>query len=47
MNAPLCGLVMIQVYSDLEVAFDIYEDASVYKTLSQTIELQESHHLPN
>jgi hypothetical protein len=47
MNDPLCGLVMIQVYSDLEVAFDIYDDASVYKTLSQTIELQESHHLPN
>jgi methionine S-methyltransferase len=33
----------LQVYSDLEVAFAISEDASVYKALSQTIELMEGH----
>ncbi|CAN6344931.1 unnamed protein product [Urochloa humidicola] len=41
--AILCGLVKNQVYSDLEVAFAISEDASVYKALSQTIELLEGH----
>ncbi|CAM0958741.1 unnamed protein product [Alopecurus aequalis] len=41
--AILCGLVKNQVYSDLEVAFTISEDAAVYKALSQTIELLEGH----
>lgn len=41
--AILCGLVKNQVYSDLEVAFAISEDAAVYKALSQTIELLEGH----
>jgi hypothetical protein len=33
----------LQVYSDLEVAFAISEDAAVYRALSQTIELLEGH----
>ena len=33
----------LQVYSDLEVAFAISEDASVCKALSQTIELLEGN----
>ncbi|KAF0924183.1 hypothetical protein E2562_008482 [Oryza meyeriana var. granulata] len=41
--AILCGLVKNQVYSDLEVAFAISEDAAVYRALSQTIELLEGH----
>ncbi|XP_037480738.1 methionine S-methyltransferase-like isoform X1 [Triticum dicoccoides] len=41
--AILCGLVKNQVYSDLEVAFAISEDPTVYKALSQTIELLEGH----
>jgi hypothetical protein len=36
-------LFSLQVYSDLEVAFTISEDAAVYKALSQTIELLEGH----
>ncbi|KAM3294035.1 hypothetical protein ACQJBY_037125 [Aegilops geniculata] len=39
----LCGLVKDQVYSDLEVGFAISEDETVYKALSQTIELLEGH----
>uniref|UniRef100_A0ACD6A148 Uncharacterized protein n=1 Tax=Avena sativa TaxID=4498 RepID=A0ACD6A148_AVESA len=39
----LCGLVKNQVYSDLEVGFAISEDVTVYKALSQTIELLEGH----
>jgi hypothetical protein len=39
--AILCGLLKIQVYSDMEVAFAISEDAAVYKALSQTIELED------
>ncbi|KAE8797653.1 methionine S-methyltransferase [Hordeum vulgare] len=39
----LCGLVKNQVYSDLEVAFAISEDAAVCKALSQTIEILEGH----
>ncbi|XP_042392950.1 methionine S-methyltransferase-like [Zingiber officinale] len=41
--AILCGLVKNQVYSDLEVAFTISEDSTVYKTLSKTVELMEGH----
>ncbi|KAF7061474.1 hypothetical protein CFC21_068166 [Triticum aestivum] len=41
--AILCGLVKNQVYSDLEVAFAISEDAAVCKALSQTIEILEGH----
>uniref|UniRef100_A0A453QLJ3 Aminotransferase class I/classII large domain-containing protein n=1 Tax=Aegilops tauschii subsp. strangulata TaxID=200361 RepID=A0A453QLJ3_AEGTS len=41
--AILWGLVKNQVYSDLEVAFAISEDASVCKALSQTIELLEGN----
>ena len=33
----------MQVYSDLEVAFAISEDAAVCKALSQTIEILEGH----
>ncbi|CAD5195895.1 unnamed protein product [Musa acuminata subsp. malaccensis] len=39
----LCGLVKNQVYSDLEVAFVISEDESVYTTLPKTVELLEGH----
>ncbi|URD82721.1 Ferric reductase like transmembrane component [Musa troglodytarum] len=41
--AILCGLVKNQVYSDLEVAFVISEDESVYTTLPKTVELLEGH----
>ncbi|XP_072950452.1 methionine S-methyltransferase [Typha angustifolia] len=41
--AILCGLVKNQVYSDLEVAFIISEDATIYKALSETVELLEGH----
>jgi hypothetical protein len=37
------ALFYMQVYSDLEVAFTISEDATVYKALSQPIELLEGH----
>lgn len=35
----VCGLVKNQVYSDLEVAFVISEDETIYKALSKTMEL--------
>nr|CAD1824517.1 unnamed protein product [Ananas comosus var. bracteatus] len=48
--AILCGLVKIsllsarhQVYSDLEVAFVISEDVTIYEALSKTVELLEGH----
>ncbi|WOL02394.1 hypothetical protein Cni_G11113 [Canna indica] len=41
--AILCGLVKNQVYSDLEVAFIISEDNTVYTTFSKTVELLEGH----
>ncbi|KAJ8529713.1 hypothetical protein K7X08_036548 [Anisodus acutangulus] len=37
--AIVCGLVKNQVYSDLEVAFVISEDETIYKALSKTMEL--------
>ncbi|KAJ3683203.1 hypothetical protein LUZ60_013430 [Juncus effusus] len=41
--AILCGLVKNQVYSDLEVAFVISEEASIYEALAKTVELLEGH----
>ncbi|XP_058089956.1 methionine S-methyltransferase [Magnolia sinica] len=41
--AILCGLVKNQVYSDLEVAFVISEEESVFNALSKTVELLEGH----
>ncbi|OVA19148.1 Aminotransferase [Macleaya cordata] len=41
--AILCGLVKNQVYSDLEVAFVISEEETIYKALSKTVELLEGH----
>uniref|UniRef100_A0A453QGM5 Aminotransferase class I/classII large domain-containing protein n=1 Tax=Aegilops tauschii subsp. strangulata TaxID=200361 RepID=A0A453QGM5_AEGTS len=41
--AILCGLVKNQVYSDLEVAFTISEQAAFCEALSQTVELLEGH----
>ncbi|XP_042488563.1 methionine S-methyltransferase [Macadamia integrifolia] len=41
--AIICGLVKNQVYSDLEVAFIISEEESIYKALSKTVELLEGH----
>ncbi|KAJ1704222.1 hypothetical protein LUZ63_004001 [Rhynchospora breviuscula] len=41
--AILCGLVKNQVYSDLEVAFIISEDAAIQEGLSKTVELLEDH----
>ncbi|VAH94297.1 unnamed protein product [Triticum turgidum subsp. durum] len=37
------GMAKFEVYSDLEVGFAISEDETVYKALSQTIELLEGH----
>ncbi|KAM7474490.1 hypothetical protein LguiB_021733 [Lonicera macranthoides] len=37
--AIICGLVKNQVYSDLEVAFVISEESSIFKALSKTLEL--------
>ncbi|KAF9587172.1 hypothetical protein IFM89_039612 [Coptis chinensis] len=42
-TAILCGLVRNQVYSDLEVAFVISEEESVFKALSKTVELLEGN----
>ncbi|KAJ0977200.1 hypothetical protein J5N97_012674 [Dioscorea zingiberensis] len=39
----LCGLVKNRVYSDLEVAFIISEDETIFKALSKTVELLEGH----
>lgn len=39
----MCWIRILQVYSDLEVAFAISEDTAVNKALSQTIELLEGH----
>ncbi|KAJ4951216.1 hypothetical protein NE237_028048 [Protea cynaroides] len=41
--AIICGLVKNQVYSDLEVAFVISEQESIFKALSKTVELLEGH----
>ncbi|XP_022861539.1 methionine S-methyltransferase-like [Olea europaea var. sylvestris] len=37
--AIVCGLLKNQVYSDLEVAFVISEEATMFKALSKTVEL--------
>ncbi|KAF5202915.1 Methionine s-methyltransferase [Thalictrum thalictroides] len=42
-TAILCGLVRNQVYSDLEVAFIISEEESIFKALAKTVELLEGH----
>lgn len=39
--AILCGLVKNQVYADLEVAFVISEDETIFNALSKTVELLE------
>ncbi|XP_026445577.1 methionine S-methyltransferase-like [Papaver somniferum] len=39
--AIICGLVKNQVYSDLEVAFIISEEKTIFKALGKTIELLE------
>lgn len=36
-------LFNLKVYSDLEVAFVISEDAAIYEALSKTVELLEGH----
>ncbi|XP_068652667.1 methionine S-methyltransferase [Aristolochia californica] len=41
--AILCGLVKNQVYSDLEVAFVISEEETIFNALSKTVELLEGH----
>ncbi|MCL7037646.1 hypothetical protein MKW94_016262, partial [Papaver nudicaule] len=41
--AILCGLVKNQVYSDLEVAFVISEEDTIFTALSKTVELLEGH----
>ncbi|KAJ8647369.1 hypothetical protein MRB53_000392 [Persea americana] len=41
--AILCGLVKNQVYSDLEVAFVISEDETIFNALAKTVELLEGH----
>lgn len=41
--AIICGLVKNQVYKDLEVAFVISEEQSIFKVLSQTVELLEGN----
>ncbi|XP_008808958.2 methionine S-methyltransferase [Phoenix dactylifera] len=41
--AILCGLVKNQVYADLEVAFVISEEETIFKALSKTVELLEGH----
>ncbi|XP_057977849.1 methionine S-methyltransferase [Malania oleifera] len=39
--AIICGLLRNRVYSDLEVAFVISEEESIFKSLSKTVELLE------
>ncbi|KAL7257968.1 hypothetical protein ACSBR1_004151 [Camellia fascicularis] len=39
----ICGLLKNQVYSDLEVAFVISEEESIFKALSKTVELLEGN----
>ncbi|KAF6139621.1 hypothetical protein GIB67_033625 [Kingdonia uniflora] len=41
--AIVCGLVKNQVYSDLEVAFVISEEETIFKALSKTVELLEGN----
>ncbi|XP_077249670.1 methionine S-methyltransferase [Tasmannia lanceolata] len=41
--AILCGLIKNQVYSDLEVAFVISEEETIFDALSKTVELLEGH----
>lgn len=41
--AIICGLLKNQVYSDLEVAFVISEEESIFKALSKTVELLEGN----
>ncbi|GLU06061.1 hypothetical protein SLE2022_231240 [Rubroshorea leprosula] len=41
--AVICGLVKNQVYSDLEVAFVISEDKTIFKALSKTVEVLEGN----
>ncbi|KAL6964507.1 mitochondrial metal transporter [Sarracenia purpurea var. burkii] len=41
--AIICGLVKNQVYSDLEVAFVISEEETIFKALSKTVELLEGN----
>ncbi|KAL6297702.1 hypothetical protein ACE6H2_005844 [Prunus campanulata] len=44
--AIICGLVKNKVYSDLEVAFVISEEESIFKALSKTVELLEGNTAP-
>uniref|UniRef100_A0A5B7B5A8 methionine S-methyltransferase n=1 Tax=Davidia involucrata TaxID=16924 RepID=A0A5B7B5A8_DAVIN len=41
--AIICGLLKNQVYSDLEVAFVISEEETIFKALSKTVELLEGN----
>ncbi|KAI8532014.1 hypothetical protein RHMOL_Rhmol11G0179900 [Rhododendron molle] len=41
--AIICGLLKNQVYSDLEVAFVISEEQTIFKALSKTVELLEGN----
>ncbi|XP_047339346.1 methionine S-methyltransferase isoform X1 [Impatiens glandulifera] len=41
--AIICGLLKNQVYSDLEVAFVISEEESIFKAMSRTVELLEGN----
>lgn len=41
--AVVCGLLKNQVYSDLEVAFVISEDETIFQALSRTVELLEGN----
>ncbi|XP_052206046.1 LOW QUALITY PROTEIN: methionine S-methyltransferase [Diospyros lotus] len=42
----VCGLLKNQVYSDLEVAFVISEEETIFKALSKTVELLEGNTAP-
>ncbi|XP_057488483.1 methionine S-methyltransferase-like [Actinidia eriantha] len=44
--AIICGLLKNQVYSDLEVAFIISEEETIFKALSKTVELLEGNTAP-
>ncbi|KAL5704795.1 methionine S-methyltransferase [Ranunculus cassubicifolius] len=42
-TAIFCGLIKNKVYSDLEVAFVISEEESIFKALSKTVEFLDGH----
>ncbi|GFY94391.1 methionine S-methyltransferase [Actinidia rufa] len=44
--AIICGLLKNKVYSDLEVAFMISEEETIFKALSKTVELLEGNTAP-